>query len=148
MRARGLFHAASAIAAAVALAFALSGCGGGQLEQAIDRVADDPGYILVDSLNVSGDAIGKRAVAPASKEDFKKMSHGEFEAFVEETVLPAGETGADYLTVDFGDGTGLTFPSCSGDLVFYGKLDEEGMMAGKCETYRYSKKTWVRDRER
>lgn len=138
-------HALAAFLAAVALALAVAGCGGGQEQPDQDPPASNAGYVMVDSLNANGDSIGKRAVATADKADLEAMTSKEFETFVEDVVRAAGDGGADYLTVDFGDGTGLTFPSCSGDLLFYGELDEEGMMAGKCDTYRRSKGEWTRD---
>lgn len=88
--------------------------------------------------------MGKRAVVVADKADFKDMDSRELEGFISAVVIPAGDCGADYLTVDFGDGTGLTFPACSGGFFFYRKLDKEGMMAGACETYRHFKDNWAR----
>lgn len=123
---------AAAFVAAV-MAFLLSGCGGGQLSRDQGPSSNEADYVMVDSLNASGSAIGKRAVVAADKAYFKEMGPEGLESFVSTVVVPAGDCGADYLTVDFGDDTGLTFPSCSGDFFFYGKLDKEGMMASECE---------------
>ena len=39
----------------------------------------------------------------------------------------------------------VVFPSCSAEFFFCGKLDSEGMMAGKCTTYRRDGVKWVRE---
>lgn len=132
----------------VSLTMAITGCTGNisSSQSATATLSGD--YAIRDSLNATGDIIGKRAVMQMSKSDAKAMSAKEFSKLVDKETAAADTDGADYLTVDFGDGTGLVFPSCSAEFFFCGKLDSEGMMAVKCETYRYSKKTWARDRER
>ena len=141
-KSRPWFIAAVFVAAAMVLV--LPGCGGGQLPQDQGPSSNEAEYAMVDSLNVSGDVIGKRAVVAADKAVFKEMGPEGLDSFVNAVVIAAGDCGADYLTVDFGDGTGLTFPACSGDFFFYGKLDKEGMMAGECEAYRHFKDNWAR----
>lgn len=135
---------AAAMAALLALSLSAAGCGASASDSVQATQNDDCGYVLVDSLNVSGDPIGKRALRSANKGDFKAMSAVEFEEFVAEEVAAAGDSGADYFTVAFEDGTGLTFPSCAGSYFFYGKLDSEGMMAGDCITYVHKKDGWKR----
>lgn len=134
----------AAVFVAAAMMLVLPGCEGGQLPQDQESSSNEAGYAMVDSLNASGGVIGKRAVVVADKADFAEMDSRELEGFISAVVIAAGDCGADYLTVDFGDGTGLTFPACSGDFFFYGKLDKEGMMAGACETYRCFKGSWAR----
>lgn len=129
---------------AAVMALLLLGCGGGQLPQDQGPSSNEADYAMVDSLNASGGVIGKRAVVVADKADFKEMDSRELDDFIDAVVIAAGDCGADYLTVDFDDGTGLTFPACTGDFFFYGKLDKEGMMAGACETYRCFKGSWAR----
>lgn len=129
---------------AAVMALLLSGCGGGQLPQDQGSSSNEADYVMVNSLNASGGVIGKRAVVAADKADFKEMGPEGLDSFISAVVIAAGDCGADYLTVDFGDGTGLTFPACSGDFFFYGKLDKEGMMAGECETYQHFKDNWAR----
>ncbi len=141
-KSRPWFIAAVFVAAAMVLV--LPGCGGWQLPQDQGSLSNEADYVMVDSLNASGGVIGKRAVVAADKADFKGMGPEGLDSFVSAVVIAAGDCGADYLTVDFGDGTGLTFPACSGDFFFYGKLDKEGMMAGECETYRHFKDNWAR----
>ena len=80
-----------------------------------------------------------------SKSDAKAMSAKEFSRLVDKETAAADSDGADYLTIDFGDGTGLVFPSCSAEFFFYGELDSEGMMAGKCTTYRRTGVKWIRE---
>ena len=129
----------------VSLAMAITGCSGNASSHQSAASTPSGDYAIRDSLNVTGRVIGKRAVMQMSKSDAKAMSAKEFSKLVDKEAAAADSDGADYLTIDFDDGTGLVFPSCSTEFFFYGKLDSEGMMAGKCTTYRRDGVKWARE---
>lgn len=123
------------VAFMVSLAMTITGCSGNASSRQSATVTPSGDYAIGDSLNTVGDVIGKRAVMQMSKADAKAMSAKGFSRLVDKETAAADSDDADYLTIDFGDGTGLVFPSCTAEFFFYGKLDSEGMMAGKCTTY-------------
>lgn len=133
------------VAFMASLAMAITGCAGNVSSHQSATATPSGDYAIRDSLNATGNVIGKRAVMQMSKSDAKAMSAKEFSRLVDKETAAADSDGADYLTIDFGDGTGLVFPSCTAEFFFCGKLDSEGMMAGKCETYSYSDGAWVKD---
>lgn len=80
-----------------------------------------------------------------SKADAKAMSAKEFSRLIAKETSAADSDDSDYLTIDFGDGTGMVFPSCTAEFFFYGKLDSEDMMAGKCVTYHRDGVKWIKE---
>lgn len=137
---------AAAIAALLAsLMLAITGCAGSGVSQQEPPTPSSGDHVIEDSLNTTGQVIGKRAVMQMVKADAKAMSAKELSKLIDEETTAADSDGADYLTVDFGDGTGMVFPSCTSEFFFYGKLDSEGMMVGKCTTYHRDGTRWVRE---
>lgn len=126
------------------LTLVVTGCSGTPAHQA-ETATSDSNYIIVDSLNTVGQTIGKRAVLEMDKAEMKAMSAKEFSELVDEETAAADSDGADYLTVDFGDGSGIIFPSCTNLFCYCGDLDSEGMMAGHCVSYNRSGNKWTRD---
>lgn len=137
---------AAAIAALLAsLALATAGCAGNGNPQQESVATSSGDYVIEDSFNTVGQVIGQRAVMQMSKADAKAMSAKEFSKLVDEETTAADSDDADYLTIDFGDGTGIVFPSCTAEFFFYGKLDSEGMTADKCVTYHRDGTRWVQE---
>lgn len=127
------------------LALTITGCAGGGDSQQEANATPSGDYNIEDSLNTVGQTIGRRAVMQMSKADARAMSAKEFTKLVDEETAAADSDDADYITIDFGDGTGMVFPSCTAEFFFYGELDSEGMTAGKCIQYSRDGKKWVRD---
>lgn len=67
--------------------------------------------------------IGQRAHINMRKSDAKAASMEEFTAFVQERVR---DSGYNWYSILFEDGTGICFPSCSTSAASYGEVDEEG----------------------
>ena len=126
----------------ISLVLAITGCAGNATSHQSATATPSGDYAIEDSLNTVGDVIGKRAVMQMSKADAKAMSAKGFSRLVDKETDAADSDDVDYLTIDFGDGTGLVFPSCTAEFFFCGKLDSEGMMAGKCTTYHRDGVKW------
>lgn len=135
----------AAVAFLTSLVLAITGCAGGGDSQQETTATPSGDCIIEDSLNTVGQTIGQRTVMHMSKADAKAMSAKEFSKLIDEETTAANSDGTDFLTVDFGDGTGMVFPSCTNLYLFYGELDSEGMMAGKSISYSRNGMRWVRD---
>ena len=127
------------------LTLAITGCAGSASPCQETTAKPSGDYTIEDSLNTVGQVIGQRAVLQMSKAEAKAMSSKRFSKLVDKKTAAADSDDADYLTIDFGDGTGIVFPSCTSEFFFYGKLDNEGMMAGKCMTYHRDGAEWIRE---
>ena len=136
---------AAATAIAASLMLAISGCAGSSNPQQESTTTLNGDYVIEDSINATGQVIGQRAVMRMSKSEVKAMSDKEFSVFVDDKTVSADSNDADYLTIDFGDGTGIVFPSCTNQFFFYGELDGEGMMADDATSFSRDGEKWVRD---
>ena len=65
----------------------------------------------------------------ADKSLVKNMSDDSFREFSFYIVGHSGKEGRDWMTINFDDGTGITFPKCMTGICAYGTLDENNMAA-------------------
>jgi hypothetical protein len=87
----------------------------------------NPKNIKVYSVwNGSGTSIiGERAEIVATKEEVKALSSEEFNEFLENEIA---DSGYNWFTIDFGDGTGIQFAGCDIEIPSYGTITDEGMV--------------------
>ena len=142
-----------AAASVLALSLCMVGCGSGgnasdnqqqhqqqQIESTNPLLSFDVAYN--DSLSGSGAVIGTYVIVDGDKAAFEAATEDEFGEFVEAVVAKAAEDGSDYVTVDFGNGTGLQFTGASSTMVTYGKIDDDGMLSKRIATYLCSDGKW------
>lgn len=90
-------------------------------------------------LSGSGEVIGTRMVAEIGKAEAQTATQEEFCAWVDKYV----SSDYQYVTVDFGDGTGLVFTGGSKDLCEYGELDDAGRVVTAEQTFVRSGDSYV-----
>lgn len=79
---------------------------------------------VVDVLSGTNEFIGSRVLYKISKNDMQSVSQEQFAEFMDKRVLGISKT-FNYLTIDFGDGTGfLCMPGIA--VATYGEIDETG----------------------
>ena len=71
----------------------------------------------------SGDKIGERAFIVADKEYTKMLSSDDLKLFCDEVVE---DSGYNWISIDFCDGTGICFPGSMSYFATYGTIDNEG----------------------
>ncbi len=90
------------------------------------------GNILLDSepeikdlLSETDEFVGRRILYKLSKSDMQTVSQEQFTEFMNARILQLSNEMFNYVTIDFGDGTGLLFmPGVS--VVTYGEIDTTG----------------------
>ena len=76
-----------------------------------------------DVLSGSREKIGERAFIVADKEYTKLLSNDDFKLFCDEVV---SDSGYNWVSIDFQDGTGICFPGSMSYFATYGTMDNEG----------------------
>lgn len=98
----------------------------------MDTPEELTGNILLDSeseikdlLSETGEFVGRRILYKLSKRGVQAVSQEQFVEFMNDRVLQLNNEVFNYVTIDFGDGTGLLFmPGVAA--ATYGEIDETG----------------------
>lgn len=98
----------------------------------MDMPEELTGNILLDSeseikdlLSETGEFVGRRILYRLSKSDMQAVSQEQFAEFMNDRILQLSNEVFNYVTIDFGDGTGLLFmPGVA--VVTYGEIDNTG----------------------
>lgn len=98
----------------------------------MDMPKELTGNILLDSeseikdlLSGTGEFVGRCILYKLSKSDMQTVSQEQFAEFMNDRILQLSNEMFNYVTIDFGDGTGLLFmPGVA--VVTYGEIDNTG----------------------
>lgn len=106
----------------VLIAIALLGSGCSESEPA--EPAEPSGNVFLEASLKSMDlTVGTCEYIEVSKEDAKSASVDDYKAFLESVV---DQSEANYVSIMFGDDTGIVFPKTSMGIAEYGDIDSEG----------------------
>lgn len=112
-------------------------------ESAVGTAASDPtsnnSLLLMNVTTLSNEKSGtQRAFIRANKSQFKDATPKMFCEFYDKAVAPNNGK-LSRLTVVFEDGTGIEFRNCDINAIYYGKLDDDGMVATDQKTIKLCK---------